>query len=57
MVYYPVHQATIPGEHLGTLRQPCTTRACYLVHRLGKSGGEGAGTTQARRRPLSKAPV
>src|ERR1039457_675265 len=54
MACYPVHQATMHGEDLGTGGQPCATRARYPVHRPRKSGGEGAGTAQARRHPRSK---
>jgi hypothetical protein len=37
MVYYPVHQATMHGEELGTGLQPCPTCACYPVPRSRKS--------------------
>src|SRR5215813_9668660 len=43
MAYTPVHQTTIPGEHLGTSVQPCATQARYPVHRSRKRGGQGAG--------------
>jgi hypothetical protein len=40
MAYYPVHQATMHGEELGTGVQPCSTRTRYPVHRSRKSGCE-----------------
>jgi hypothetical protein len=54
MAYYPVHQTTIPGEHLGTSVQPCATRARYPVHRVGEERRRRCpGAAQARRHPRS----
>jgi hypothetical protein len=55
MAYYPVHQAAIHGEALGTCVEPCATRTRYPVHRPRKSGGEDAGTGKAGRHLRSKA--
>ena len=43
MAGYPVHQATMHGEDLGTGVQPNATRTRYPVHRSMKSGGNWIG--------------
>jgi hypothetical protein len=57
MAYYPVHQATRPGEDLGTGVWPSATRARYPVQRSTKS----ATKVQAPRKPDAihgfKAPI
>ena len=55
MAYCPVHQAAMPGEDLGTGILP-RVRLGHVIRYIGRgSGGEGAGTAQARRHERSKA--